>query len=49
MPQLIPYFFVNQLSFTLLVLLSLIFVFSKYILPYFVYLSLTRIYITTLN
>lgn len=49
MPQLIPYFFVNQLSFTLLVLLSLIFVFSKYILPYFVYLSLTRFYITTLN
>lgn len=49
MPQLIPYFFVNQISFTFAILLALIFVLSKYILPYFVYLSLTRYYITTLN
>lgn len=49
MPQLVPYFFVNQISFTLLILLSLIFVMSRYILPYFTYLAVTRYYITTLN
>ncbi|KIM19998.1 hypothetical protein M408DRAFT_82705 [Serendipita vermifera MAFF 305830] len=49
MPQLVPYFFVNQISFTFFVLVTLIFLFSRYILPYFVYLSLTRYYITTLN
>ena len=49
MPQLVPYFFVNQISFTFLILLSLIFVMSRYILPYFTYLAVTRFYITTLN
>lgn len=49
MPQLIPYFFVNQLSFTFLVLLALVFVLSKYILPYNVSIYLTRYYITTLS
>ncbi|CCA78114.1 ATP synthase subunit 8 (mitochondrion) [Serendipita indica DSM 11827] len=49
MPQLMPFYFVNQISFTFLVLLSLIFVLSKYILPYFVYLFVTRFYITVLN
>lgn len=49
MPQLEPYFFINQISFTFLILLSIIYIMSKYILPYFTYLAVIRSYITTLN
>jgi F-type H+-transporting ATPase subunit 8 len=48
MPQLLPFYFVNQLTFAFLVLLTLIYVFSKYILPMFTELFLTRMYITKL-
>nr|WBU10904.1 ATP synthase F0 subunit 8 [Malassezia sp.] len=49
MPQLVPFYFVNQLSFTLFGLFVLIFVFSRYILPAFVELNLSRLYITKLH
>jgi len=45
MPQLIPFYFLNQLSFSFLTLLVLIFVFSKYILPLFTLQQVTRMYI----
>jgi len=49
MPQLIPFYFINQLSFAFLSLLALIYVFSKYILPYFTYVQVIRMYITKLS
>jgi F-type H+-transporting ATPase subunit 8 len=48
MPQLLPFYFVNQLTFAFLVLITMIYVFSKYILPMFTELFLTRMYITKL-
>ena len=48
MPQLIPFFYINQISFTFLTLLILIYVFSKYILPSFTYQQVVRLYITKL-
>lgn len=48
MPQLIPYFFFNQLLSSFLVLSILIYVFSKYILPSFTYTQIIRLYITKL-
>ena len=49
MPQLIPFYFVNQVSFTFLTLLILIYVFSKYILPSFTYQQVVRLYIIKLT
>ena len=49
MPQLIPFYFINQLSFSFLTLLVLIYVFSKYILPLFTFQQVVRIYITKLS
>jgi len=49
MPQLIPFFFLNQLSFSFLTLLALIYVFSKYILPLFTFQQVIRMYITKLS
>jgi len=49
MPQLIPFYFLNQLSFTFLTLLVLIYVFSKYILPLFTFQQVIRMYITKLS
>jgi F-type H+-transporting ATPase subunit 8 len=49
MPQLIPFFFFNQLFFAFLVLFSIIFVFSKYILPTFTLQQVIRTYITKLS
>ena len=48
MPQLIPFYFINQLSFSFLTLLVLIYVFSKYILPLFTFQQVVRMYITKL-
>ena len=48
MPQLIPFFFFNQLLSSFLVLAILIYVFSKYILPSFTYSQMVRTYITKL-
>ena len=49
MPQLIPFFYINQLSFSFLTLLVLIYVFSKYILPLFTFQQVVRMYITKLS
>jgi len=49
MPQLLPFYFVNQLSFSFLTLFALIFIFSKYILPLFTYQQVIRMYITKLS
>ena len=49
MPQLMPFLFVNQLTFSFLILLALIFVFSKYILPLFTFQQVVRMYITKLG
>jgi F-type H+-transporting ATPase subunit 8 len=49
MPQLIPFYFINQLSFSFLTLLSLIYIFSKYILPLFTFQQVVRMYITKLS
>jgi F-type H+-transporting ATPase subunit 8 len=48
MPQLIPFFFLNQVIFTFILLVVLIYTLSKYILPRFVRLFLTRIFINKL-
>ena len=49
MPQLIPFYFVNQLSFSFLTLIALIYIFSKYILPLFTFQQVIRMYITKLS
>lgn len=49
MPQLIPFYFLNQLSFSFLTILILIYVFSKYILPLFTFQQVIRMYITKLS
>ena len=49
MPQLIPFYFVNQFSFSFLTLLSLIYIFSKYVLPLFTFQQVIRMYITKLS
>jgi len=49
MPQLIPYLFVNQFSFSFLTLLSLIYIFSKYVLPVYTFQQVIRMYITKLS
>lgn len=45
MPQLLPFYFVNQLSFTLLGLYLTIYLVSRYILPAFSELFLVRMFI----
>ena len=49
MPQLIPFYFINQLSFSVLSLLALVYITSKYILPLFTYQQVIRMYITKLS
>lgn len=48
MPQLIPFFFVNQVVFTFVILTILVYTFSKFILPKFVRTFISRIYINKL-
>jgi F-type H+-transporting ATPase subunit 8 len=48
MPQLVPFFFVNQIIFTFIIIITMIYIFSKNILPRFVRLFLTRIFISKL-
>ena len=48
MPQLVPFYFINQVTFVFACILILLYVFSKYILPKFVSLFTTRLYITKL-
>ena len=48
MPQLIPFYFVNQVIFAFIILIVLIYNFSKYILPRFVRLFFSRLFISKL-
>jgi F-type H+-transporting ATPase subunit 8 len=45
MPQLVPFYFVNQLSFALLALALLTALLSQYVLPALLQLQVTRAYI----
>jgi F-type H+-transporting ATPase subunit 8 len=49
MPQLTPFFFINQLIFSFLTLIALIYILSKYVLPLFTYLQVVRMYIMKLS
>ena len=49
MPQLLPFYFVNQMTFALFALFTITYVMSVYVLPYFVQLFVTRVYITKLQ
>nr|QCS25173.1 ATP synthase subunit 8 [Arthothelium ruanum] len=46
MPQLVPFYFVNQITFVFIVMLIMLYILSKYILPKFVSLFVTRISIS---
>ena len=48
MPQLVPFYFMNEIVFSFSIITILIFVLSKYILPRFIRLFLSRIFITKL-
>ena len=45
MPQLVPFFFVNQIIFNYFFIVLLVYIFTKYILPRFVRLFKTRLHI----
>jgi F-type H+-transporting ATPase subunit 8 len=45
MPQLIPFFFLNQVVFNFTLLILIVYMFSKYILPRFVRIFKTRIHV----
>ena len=49
MPQLTPFFFINQLSFLFLSLVILTYIISKYILPNFLYLKTIRLFLSKLG
>ena len=49
MPQLIPFYFLNQLVFSFLSLLAVIYILSKYVLPLFTFQQVIRLYITKLS
>lgn len=48
MPQLVPFYFINQVTFAFILLVVMIYVFSKFILPRFVRLFISRIFISKL-
>jgi F-type H+-transporting ATPase subunit 8 len=48
MPQLVPFFFVNQVIFAFILLVLMIYIFSKYILPNRLQLFITRLFISKL-
>jgi len=48
MPQLVPFYFINQVTFAFILLITMIYVFSKYILPRFARLFLSRVFISKL-
>lgn len=45
MPQLVPFYFVNEITFTFAIIVLTIYLLSKYILPRFVRLFLSRSFI----
>ena len=48
MPQLVPFYFINEVTFAFILLVTMIYIFSKYILPRFVRLFLSRMFISKL-
>jgi len=48
MPQLVPFYFINQVLFAFAIIVTLVYVFSKYILPKFIRLFATRTFINKL-
>jgi len=48
MPQLVPFYFINQVSFAFVLLIITVYICSKYILPRFVRLFISRIFISKL-
>jgi F-type H+-transporting ATPase subunit 8 len=48
MPQLTPFYFINQVTFAFILLVTMVYLFSKYILPRFVRLFLSRMFISKL-
>nr|YP_009442463.1 ATP synthase subunit 8 [Cladonia rangiferina]YP_009529230.1 ATP synthase F0 subunit 8 [Cladonia subtenuis]YP_010632363.1 ATP synthase subunit 8 [Cladonia stygia]YP_010632693.1 ATP synthase subunit 8 [Cladonia oricola]ATO89309.1 ATP synthase subunit 8 [Cladonia rangiferina]AXX76242.1 ATP synthase F0 subunit 8 [Cladonia subtenuis]WBP62903.1 ATP synthase subunit 8 [Cladonia rangiferina]WBP62921.1 ATP synthase subunit 8 [Cladonia rangiferina]WBP62939.1 ATP synthase subunit 8 [Cladonia rangif len=48
MPQLVPFYFLNQIIFAFALLTIMIYMFSKYILPKFIRLFTARIFLTKL-
>lgn len=48
MPQLVPFYFINEVVFAFTFLVIMIYLFSKYILPRFVRLFISRIFISKL-
>jgi F-type H+-transporting ATPase subunit 8 len=49
MPQLIPFYFFNQIIVTFIVLLGIVYLLSKYILPLNTFQQVIRQYITKLG
>jgi F-type H+-transporting ATPase subunit 8 len=49
MPQLIPFYFINQLSFSFIILLTIIYILSKYVLPLLMIQQVIRMFIINLN
>jgi F-type H+-transporting ATPase subunit 8 len=48
MPQLVPFYFINEVTFTFIIIVTTIYFLSKYILPRFVRLFLSRTFISKL-
>jgi F-type H+-transporting ATPase subunit 8 len=48
MPQLVPFYFINEVTFAFTLLVIMIYIFSKYVLPRFVRLFISRIFISKL-
>ncbi len=48
MPQLVPFYFINEVTFTFLIFAAVIYIFSKYVLPRFVRLFLSRTFVLKL-
>ena len=48
MPQLVPFYFTNVITFTFIIIVAIVYILSKYILPRFVRLFLSRTFISKL-
>ncbi len=48
MPQLVPFYFINEVTFTFAIIAIIVYFLSKYILPRFVRLFLSRTFISKL-
>jgi len=48
LPQLVPFYFINEVLFTIFILVITIYMLSKYVLPRFIRTFLSRIFILEL-